>query len=136
MRGCRATMSPSKLPPEPPDLQNGLLANQNQPRLCLTLYHRTSTTLTPRLAFLSPITNIWLLHPQKAFFSKNLKMIKIFFREDHRYHVLRFTLITFINLIPRKYKSVNLNSCVIRFIHLLILVCWLYQGYLLSNTEI
>ena len=105
-------------------------------RLCLTLHHIASTTLTPSLAFFSPITNIWLLHPQKAFFSKNLKMIKIFFREDHRYHVLRFTLITFINLIPRKYKSVNLNSCVIRFIHLLILVCWLYQGYLLSNTEI
>ena len=83
VRGCRATMSPAKLPPEPPDLQNGLLANQNQPRLCLTLHHRASTTLTPRLAFLSPITNIWLLHPQKAFFSKNLKMIKKFFREDH-----------------------------------------------------
>ena len=32
---------------------------------------RASTTLTPRPAFLSPITNIWLLHSTKVFIFEN-----------------------------------------------------------------
>ena len=39
-----------------------------------------------------------------------------------RYHVLRFTLITFINLIPIKYRLVNHELLLIRLIHLIILV--------------
>ena len=39
-----------------------------------------------------------------------------------RYHVLLFTLIMFINLIPRKYRLVNHELLLIRLIHLIILV--------------
>ena len=55
-------MSPANLPPEPPNSQNDLLANQNHLRASRYVF-QASTALTSR-----SITNIWLLHPPKAFF--------------------------------------------------------------------
>ena len=80
---CRATMSPRKITSRASRFAEWPPSQSKSTRLCLTLHHIASTTLTPSLAFFSPITNIWLLHPQKAFFSKNLKKIKKFFSEDH-----------------------------------------------------
>ena len=44
---------------------------------------------------------------KSLFLKKSQNDQKVFQRRPHCYHVLRFTLIMFINLIPRKYKSLN-----------------------------
>ena len=68
----------SKLPPT---------ANQSHPHAS-RLHLRASATLTPSTAFLSPKTNIWLFHPQKNFFSKNLNVNKKF-TKIHNQFVLK-----------------------------------------------
>ena len=98
-RGCRASMSPANCPPEPPDLQNSLLANQNRLRasfyvwqaaqLCLT--SNNSISINKYLAFTST---------KRLFFKKSQHVYESLLLLRLRVKSSFFVFLNFTNFFP------------------------------------